>query len=96
MEHFLRRCRWRAIAYQIHIKIQNNPIENDDSDDIELFEFFESYGFKSELKPPVVPELVPFEKACWELVKNLKYKEVFFNKFQHELTSDLNKIKNEK
>ena len=91
MEHFLRRMRWRAIYYQKYIEKQNNP--NDDLDET-FDEDFETYGFKSELKPPPVPDLADFEKACWDLIKNIEFKKVS-NKFQKELISDLNRIKRE-
>ena len=91
MEHFLRRMRWRAIYYQKYIEKQNNP--NDDLDET-FDEDFETYGFKSELKPPPVPDLADFEKACWDLIKNIEFKKVS-NKFQNELISDLNRIKRE-
>ena len=35
----------------------------------------ETYGFRSTKASPKVPELVPFEKKLFEMVKNIKYKD---------------------
>ena len=57
----------------------------------------ETYGFRSTKASPKVPELVPFEKKLFEMVKNIKYKDPKRPKseLQRKLGKDVASIKSE-
>ena len=76
------KCRWAA-------SIALNPRVNGSKK--------ETYGFRSTRAPPKVPELIPFEKKLFEMVKNIKYEDPKKPKseLQRKLAKDVTKIKKE-
>ena len=54
----------------------------------------ETFGFKSNWKPPVDPDLSKFESDLWNIIEHIKFKPPN-GEFQGKLSNDLNTMKTE-
>ena len=78
LEHFIKRLRWRAFFHDHKAECDIN--------DKEIL-----YGFKSDRTPPQHDGLSAFEEDLYNMVKNIKFRNVRSN-FQSRLTNDVTKI----
>ena len=75
-EKFIRNLSWKII----HTPGALERNEEDDNDEDEMFsEEFNTYGFKSEHKPPPVPEIENFIDDIWKIVRSVKQRPVKIN-----------------
>ena len=72
-EKFIRNLSWKII-HTPGASERNEEIDDDDDDEEdEMFsEEFKTYGFKSEHKPPPVPEIQNFIDDNWKIVRSVK------------------------
>ena len=58
--------------------------------DVEFYEKV-TYGFKTHRKPPPIKQMEFFEKECYEIIRNIEFREreENYGKFQKELKKDL-------
>ena len=78
LEHFIKRLRWRAFFHDHKAEYDIN--------DKEIL-----YGFESDRTPPQHDGLSAFEEDLYNMVKNIKFRNVCSN-FQSRLTNDVTKI----
>ena len=76
---FVNNSRWRVLHYLNPSKKQGNK---------------QTYGLKSTKRCEPVPELQELEEKLYDMVKNIKFKEVS-NRFQDKLNEDISKIETE-
>ena len=79
VQSFLKRIRWKAFFF-------------DNTSDPER-ERKKSYGFKSEKSPPQNKELLKFENAMYNMIKNIKFNENKPSDFQCKLSNDMKEMK---
>lgn len=72
-EHLCRRMRWKAHFYL-------NPEAKGQEK--------ETYGFKSRLTPPQIPEMITFENRLTNMIQNIKFRNINCE-FQKKLASDI-------
>ena len=97
IESFIRRLRW----FMLHCNtaqnlglLKNNPNSGSQEMDESIVGFMKpKFGFKCESKPPLIPDLVEFEKDLLNLPKSLKFKNVRRSTLQDELTNFTNNLK---
>lgn len=77
VEQLIKRMRWRAF---FHL----NPEAKNDTK--------QTFGFRSRLTPPIIPEMEEFETSLGELIEELKFRPSY-NRFQRKLTKDIADIR---
>ena len=92
MEKIIKRMRWKALFF-LKGEDKYKPV----AEEVEFYEKEETYGFKTEKKPPPIKEMEAFEKDFYEIARNIKFREDDkYGKFQNELNKDLAKMKKSK
>lgn len=87
VESFITRMRWKAIFFL-------NKKDEEDEEEEEENEFHSSYGFKSDIVPPKVKELISFEEDIYNLISSINFnKNNKTNHFQKKLKNDVNIIR---
>ena len=80
---FIRRIRWKAIFFLMRTSEGNEDEETKP----------ETYGLPSKKCPTQVKELIPFENALLQLVKDVEFKESG-SKFQTQMKKDIRSMRN--
>ena len=89
IELFTRRLRWRAFHLLAHIEAGGGDKDKDES---KIEEHRPNYGIKSDAAPPIVTELLPFEKELFDIPRKVTFG-CKSNELQKKLQSDLAKLK---
>ena len=87
LEKFGRNVSWKA--FHEMKKIVNNDDEKDDVDKNN------KYGFKSDVKPPIIKEIVPFLDEFFALAKIIEFRKCN-DPFLNELKNNITKMKKPK
>ena len=86
MEKIIKNMRWKALFY---LK-ENDQKYNSTVENFEFYEREETYGFKTDKKPPPTKEMEFFEKDFYEIARNITFHSVDKNygKFQNKMKKD--------
>ena len=91
MEKIVKTMRWKALFF---LKEKNEKYKTL-AEEIEFHGKEENYGFKSAKKPPPIKEMEEFEKYFYEITKSIVFHDDNkYGKFQNELASHINYMKN--
>ena len=92
MEKNVKRMRWKAL-FSLKEEEKYKPLV----DNVEFYEKEDTYGFKTERKPPPIKEMESFERDFYEIARNIVFREDDkYGEFQKELKKDLADMKKSK
>ena len=89
IEMFTRRLRWRAFHLLADIEAGGVGEDNDESKNED---YKPNFGFRNQNAPPIVAELIPFEKELFEMPRKVTFG-CKSNALQKKLQHDLEKLK---